>query len=44
MHLSAVVQVNSHTVPHLIQQSNVLRKARRGLFRKGNFGLVPNLP
>lgn len=35
-----VVQVNSHAKPHLIQQSNVLRKAGRALFRKGNFGLV----
>lgn len=34
-----VVQVNSHTESHLIQQSNVLRKAGKALFRKENFGL-----
>lgn len=39
-HLSAVVQVNSHAEPHLIQQRNMLRKARRGLSRKRNFGFV----
>lgn len=39
MGLLVVVQVNSHTEPHLIQQSNVLRKAGKALFRKGNFSL-----
>lgn len=39
MCLLMVVQVNSHTEPHLIQQSNVLRKAGKALFGKGIFGL-----
>jgi len=44
MHSPTVAQANSHAEPHLIQQSNVLKKAGRALFRMGNFGLVPNSP
>lgn len=38
-HLPTVVQVNLHAESHLIQQSNMLSKAGRALFRKGNFGI-----